>query len=55
MLTIADVDADFEVIRERVAPEGAFRGAPSLTREQNLIRARALADREPADTQTSER
>lgn len=37
MLSIADVDADFEAIRERVAPDGTLRGSPTLTREQNLI------------------
>jgi predicted pyridoxine 5'-phosphate oxidase superfamily flavin-nucleotide-binding protein len=36
-LSVGDVDADFEAIRERVAPDGAMRGSPRLTREQNLI------------------
>jgi hypothetical protein len=37
MLTVADVDEDFEAIKERVAPDGTFQGAPGLTLEQNLI------------------
>jgi len=37
MLTVRDVDADFEAINERVDPDGTFRGAPGLTLEQNLI------------------
>ncbi len=37
MLTVGDVDADFEAISERVAPDGTFRGAQGLTREKNLI------------------
>lgn len=37
MLTVRDVDADFEAINERVASDGTFRGAPGLTKEQNLI------------------
>jgi len=37
MLTVRDVDADFEAINERVDPHGTFKGAPSLTKEQNLI------------------
>jgi hypothetical protein len=37
MLTVADVDKDFEAINERVAPDGTLRGAPGLTLEQNLI------------------
>jgi hypothetical protein len=37
MLTVRDVDPDFEAINERVDPDGTFKGAPGLTKEQNLI------------------
>jgi hypothetical protein len=37
MLTVRDVDADFEAINERVAPDGTPKGAHGLTLEQNLI------------------
>lgn len=37
MLTVRDVVADFEAIRERVEPDGTLVGAPALTLEQNLI------------------
>lgn len=37
MLTVADVEQDFEAIGERVAPDGTFRGATGLTLEQNLV------------------
>lgn len=37
MLTVRDVDADFEAINERVDPDGTFKGARGLTKEQNLI------------------
>jgi hypothetical protein len=37
MLTVRDVLADFEAIRERVDPDGTPRGEPGLTLEQNLI------------------
>jgi hypothetical protein len=37
MLTIHDVEADFEAINEGVAPDGTFKGAPGLTLDQNLV------------------
>lgn len=37
MLSVDDVDPDYEAILERVAPDGTFRGSPGLTREQNLV------------------
>ena len=37
MLSVRDVDADFEAVTDRVAPDGTQRGSPGLTREQNLI------------------
>ena len=37
MLRVSDVDADYDAVRERVAPDGTPRGSPGLTREQNLV------------------
>jgi len=37
MLTVDDVEQDFEAIKERIAADGTVRGAPGLTLEQNLI------------------
>jgi hypothetical protein len=37
MLTVRDLVADFEAIRERVGRDGTERGAPGLTLEQNLV------------------
>src|SRR6266540_7129411 len=37
MLSVRDVDADFEAVTDRVAPDGTQRGSPGLTREQNLV------------------
>jgi uncharacterized protein len=37
MLSVSDVDRDFEAIVDRVASDGTHRGSPGLTREQNLV------------------
>lgn len=37
MLSVDDVDLDYEAVLERVGPDGTFLGSPGLTHRQNLV------------------